>query len=357
MKIIHCADLHLESKMQTNLSKTKAEERKKEILLGFEKLAEYATTNNVKVVIVAGDMFDGNFVTNKTKKYVLGVVEKHQSIDFLYLSGNHDQNIFDGLELPKNFKIFGEQWQTFEYDNIAISGVANMGQNIYDCPKFDESKFNVVVLHGQIGKDIDLKKLTGKKINYLALGHEHSFKLGQMENDFCYAYCGCLEGRGFDEFGEKGFVLLDIQDSLKINLVPFAKRQFFEVKVDISNIDDWFKVEEEVFEHVKNIGAENFVQIVLVGEFSDNLQKHTELLSKKLAEKFYFARVEDNSVLKIDWQKYQNELSLKGEFIREVLNSKLSDEKKQDVILAGLKALEGESFWNDNKKSAYRKFW
>ena len=42
MKIIHCSDLHLDSKMETNLTKEKARERKNEILITFESMVEYA---------------------------------------------------------------------------------------------------------------------------------------------------------------------------------------------------------------------------------------------------------------------------------------------------------------------------
>ena len=42
MKIIHCSDLHLDSKMETNLDKERARERKNEILLTFERMVQYA---------------------------------------------------------------------------------------------------------------------------------------------------------------------------------------------------------------------------------------------------------------------------------------------------------------------------
>ena len=58
MKIIHCADLHLDSKMETHLSKEKARERKNEILITFQNMVEYAAKNKVKIIIIAGDMFD-----------------------------------------------------------------------------------------------------------------------------------------------------------------------------------------------------------------------------------------------------------------------------------------------------------
>ena len=63
MKIIHCADLHLDSKMTANLSKEQAKERKMEILRTFSRMVEYAKNNQVSVIIIAGDLFDTRTVT------------------------------------------------------------------------------------------------------------------------------------------------------------------------------------------------------------------------------------------------------------------------------------------------------
>ena len=78
MKFIHCADIHLDSKMETNLSSQKAKERKKEILNTFERMVAYAVENNVKGIIIAGDMFDTARITNLTKTRVLNTITKRR---------------------------------------------------------------------------------------------------------------------------------------------------------------------------------------------------------------------------------------------------------------------------------------
>ena len=55
MKIIHCADLHLDSKMTSNLSKEQAKERKMEILRTYSRMIEYAKNNDVKAIIIVSD--------------------------------------------------------------------------------------------------------------------------------------------------------------------------------------------------------------------------------------------------------------------------------------------------------------
>ena len=51
MKLIHCADLHLDSSMTTHLTKEKAKERKAELLASFNRMMEYADRENVSAVL------------------------------------------------------------------------------------------------------------------------------------------------------------------------------------------------------------------------------------------------------------------------------------------------------------------
>ena len=55
MKIIHCADLHLDSNMTSNLTKEKANERKAELLATFERMVTYAKNNDIHIILIAGD--------------------------------------------------------------------------------------------------------------------------------------------------------------------------------------------------------------------------------------------------------------------------------------------------------------
>ena len=70
MKIIHCADLHLDSKMTANLSKDQARERKREILRTFTRMVEYASKNDVRVILIAGDLFDTRSVSAMARNTV-----------------------------------------------------------------------------------------------------------------------------------------------------------------------------------------------------------------------------------------------------------------------------------------------
>lgn len=352
MKFIHCADIHLDSKMETNLPASKARERKKEILATFERMVEYASKNDIRAIIIAGDMFDTTRIASSTKLRILNLTRKNSGVDFLYLAGNHDENNFIASieELPLNLKIFGKDWTNFVYDNVCISGIMMTDENckvLYDTINLPNDKLNIVVMHGQVVKNLSkptresivLQKLANKSINYLALGHIHSYCTEKLDKTGVYAYSGCLEGRGFDECGEKGFVVLETSENqIQSRFVQFAKRTISVIEFDISNFDNWFEIEDAITQKANEIDKNNLLKITLTGRYNLKMEKHISMLEQKLDD-FYFVKIKDQSVLKVDVSDVENDCSLKGEFIRKVLESSLSDEEKEQTILVGMKSL------------------
>ena len=77
MKIIHCADMHLDSKMTANLTKEQAKERKGEILRTFVKMVDYARNHGVTAIIIAGDMFDTRNISVTVRNMVMDTIWKN----------------------------------------------------------------------------------------------------------------------------------------------------------------------------------------------------------------------------------------------------------------------------------------
>ena len=181
MKIIHCADLHLDSKMTANLTKEQAKERKNEILRTFTRMVDYAKKNSVKAILIAGDLFDTRNVSAMVRNTVRDVITQNEEIDFLYLKGNHDDDNFLSKleEVPENLYLFSDQWMTYAYGNITITGSELNAVNsvsAYNSLVLDHDTFNIVTMHGQLAgyrnKDkaeiISLDDLKNKNIDYLA---------------------------------------------------------------------------------------------------------------------------------------------------------------------------------------------
>ena len=85
MKLIHCADLHLDSPMESNLTAEQAKERKNEILGNFAKLVRMAEESRVAAILISGDLFDSRHITKRTERYVLDLIRQHEKVFFFYL--------------------------------------------------------------------------------------------------------------------------------------------------------------------------------------------------------------------------------------------------------------------------------
>ncbi len=362
MKLIHCADLHLDAKMQSHLSKEQAKERRNEILRTFVHIVEYAVANGVSVILIAGDLFDTRNVSAMVRNVVRETIVSHPDIDFLYLKGNHDNDNFLSQldEIPENLKMFDKAWTSYTYagGKVVVSGLELSGANAavaYSSLVLSSDAYNIVTLHGQAGEyrggqgaeNISLNELRGKNIDYLALGHVHSYVKDTLDARGVYCYSGCPEGRGFDECGTKGFVVLDIdenQRSAKTEFVSCATRTLYTVPVDItggtSTHEAARKVEETI--NLQPYATSSMVKLELVGELNVETELNVDYLQEMFADYFYFVKVEDKTVLAISYEDYAKDESLKGEFVRMVMASDLEEEKKKEVIRCGVLALSGE---------------
>lgn len=357
MRLLHCGDLHLDSALSTNLDGEKKKQRKSELLSGFVRMAEYAAEHGADAVLIAGDLFDRTSVTKRTKNMVRETILRFPCLDFLYLKGNHDDENFleNWEECPENLKLFGTEWTYYRYGDVVIAGAEFAKGNaaeLYDSLVLNRNDCNIVLLHGQTEKyrspekteTIELPELRNKNIDYLALGHIHSYRCEVLDSRGIYCYCGCMEGRGFDECGERGFVWLEIEErKITHTFVPFAVRTVHEVTADISDAESTTKVEYIVREALKEIPQKDLVKVTLTGKVTLDAERDLQYLTRRFEDSFFAFKINDREVgLAIRPENYENDISLRGEFIRYVMGQDYTEEEKRMILEIGVRALAGE---------------
>ncbi len=359
MKIIHCADLHLDSKMESNLDKDQASLRRDELLDTFERMCVYGHDQGVRLILIAGDLFDKPNIRKGAKKRVVEVLQRFADIDFCYIRGNHDQsdlvNELVGMGGLTNLKLFdGDGWTSYDYDEVVVTGmeltkdnVQTLGVNLV----LSQERVNIVVLHGQesdySGKDggeiVNLSMLRGKHIDYLALGHIHSYKLDRLDDRGVYCYSGCLEGRGFDECGPKGFVMLEVEaGKVKSEFVPMASRCLHEIPVELTPEMGMPELIAKAAEAVAEISEEDLVKLVVTGHRDMELEVDLKRMERSLGRDFFFIKSYDHSSPQIDYESFRLDRSLKGEFVRLMEEKEMSEEDRSAIIALGIKAIMGE---------------
>lgn len=362
MRIIHCADIHLDSKLSANLEGEKRKKRRGEILDSFVYMVEYAAQNGVEAILIAGDLFDTGSITKTTAGVVRKLIGDNPDIAFYYLKGNHDVYSFlHGMEGEyPNLYLFEDKWTYYNLsEGIVLSGVelnADNSRDVYDSLVIDPGRFNIVMLHGQANaysagdktEIINFSVLKNRAIDYLALGHVHSFQQGMLDKRGSYCYPGCLEGRGFDECGVHGFVVADIDEDahcMQTEFIPWGQRRIYEITADVTDC----KTASDCLHRIRQSLAENevtekdMVRVIMRGEVEEDADTNEEYICSRMTDEYFFVKVINKTTLKIDINKYANDISLKGEFIRLVTqDGSLGEEEKAEIIRTGLMALAGE---------------
>lgn len=347
MKIIHTADIHLGSKINT-FPKDISNSRKEELRNSFKRMVDYAKNNEVQAILISGDLFDSVKPFQKDKDFFYSVVKNNPTIDFYYLRGNHDET-GDSLELS-NLKTFSNEWISYDLGGVTLTGVEITNDNataIYSTLSLDDKALNIVMLHGEVSDNagvdkVCVSKLKDKNIDYLALGHYHSYTSNAIDRRGVYAYSGCLEGRGYDETEDKGFILLEVTDKITHKFIPFSERKISLVTVDVAGLLDSYSMYEKAKKE-NDFSLNDIYRVELVGEVDAQVEDFSSDVNKYLSSDVKYAEVKDKTTKKIDISKYDGDVTLKGEFVRLVYQSgDYSDEEKAQIIAYGLKALGGK---------------
>ena len=349
MKIIHCADVHLDAKMDTSLPKEKAWERKQELMHTFMEMLEYADVQEVKAILISGDLFDTEYISDRVKNFFIQAIKDYCDIQFYYICGNHDNiSFFENLNL-ENLHLFSEKCNRYVIEDVCIMGINYKDQyesDMYDTLKFDPKKKNILMMHGNIktitqNGSISIAKLREKNIDYLALGHFHTFTEDKIDERGVWCYPGCLEGRGFDETGEKGFVLLDVEeDKITRLFVPFSSRVYWNKKVNLEGCMTLEEIKKRIMSEVPSI-SKDILKLTLFGNVSKDTDISIKTLEEWLRNDWYYAKVIDKTKFAIVPKDYQYDVTLRGEFIRTVMSSDINKEDKDAVLRYGLNALAG----------------
>lgn len=352
MKIIHTSDLHLNSPMTARLSADKVRDRKGELFTTFEKMVDEAVFQKVSIFIIAGDLFDNERITKSAAERVLGKMRKAPSVDFLYLTGNHEKSALleSGVPFPQNLKIFADEWTYFDYGNVTVAGRSTIEPDMFEKLNLNYAKTNIVVLHGALadaksgGEIIGMRDAAGKYIDYLALGHYHSYDDVKIDDRGVAVYSGTPEGRGFDEVGTKGFVMVEADGSrVRHSLIPFAKRTIKIVNVDITGSISRIDIDDKIEDELKGISSSDLIRVRLTGSRSPELYADLDTITARYENRYYHFEIKDDSKMRINPDDYKYDKSLKGEFIRLVLsNNDIGEEEKDRIIRTGLSALMGD---------------
>jgi DNA repair exonuclease SbcCD nuclease subunit len=239
IRFIHAADAHIDSPMKGLEAHDGAPV---DLLRGatrraFENLIQLALDESVDFLVLAGDLYDGDWKDYSTGLFLRGqlVRLRDRSIPVYLVSGNHDAAsvITRKLSLPENVHLFSTRTaESVEVPGVPVvihgRGFPNRAvpENLAaDYPPAVPGCFNLGLLHtsltGRAGHDVYAPcteaDLRSKGYHYWALGHIHQPEV--ISRDPWMLFAGNCQGRDARETGPHGCRLVTVSDSLEVERV------------------------------------------------------------------------------------------------------------------------------------------
>lgn len=232
LKYIHAADIHLDSALHglERYEGAPVEEIRRATRRAFANLIELAIDDEVDFVLLAGDIYDGDWKDYNTGLYFVErmVRLREAGIRVFMVAGNHDaaSQITKHLRLPDNVKMFATRAPErviLEDLDVAIHGQGFASRAVTDdisqaYPQGDPQLFNIGLLHtcldGKPGHEpyapCTIDRLRSKGYQYWALGHVH--KREEVSRDPWIVFPGNIQGRHIRETGPKGCTLVTVNN-------------------------------------------------------------------------------------------------------------------------------------------------
>lgn len=363
VKIVHCADIHIGLR---GGDKQYAVRRRGEVLQTFLRAVSYAKEQRADLFLISGDLFDSHKVSGETLTLISRAFADFSGRVFI-APGNHDyygENTFwESWELPRNVTVFrGDEVIEDKEIGVRIYGYAFEGaykQSLELKKAENDDMINIAVVHGDTGADslyapVSETAIKESKMDYVALGHIHKRSGILKSGDTYYAYCGCIEGQGFDETGEKGVYAGTVEKGkVSLEFVPLCSRRFIEEHMDISGISSKSELYSRILCKIKekygDEGADWLYKIVLTGETVLNIVSAD--VAAALENDLYFVKVKDKTRIPLDILKNSfEESSVQGIFIKKLLDKRenATEEELENALRLGLGSFnEGVALFED----------
>ena len=358
IRILHAADLHLDSPF-SGLTPEEARRRRRESRRLPERLADLVLARGVDLVLLAGDLFDGERVYPETLEALRAALAR-MGCPVVIAPGNHDPYIsgspYARGNWPENVHIFRESaLKALEFPDLGctVYGAAFTDtlrtDAALDCPAADSGQpLRLLCLHGEIDRQdsrygpVLSGQLEAWGFHYAALGHIHACSGLQRGRRTCWAYSGCTEGRGFDETGEKGVLLCEVDEKgATAAFLPLEGIRYHSLSVDVTGVSCCAALESAL----ADAGERDICRVRLTGECES--APDLRELERRFAPRCCRLELRDETRPAAAVWAEEGEETLRGLFLRELrrqYDAAADEAQREKILLAvrfGLAALDG----------------
>lgn len=330
VKLLHCADLHLDAPFTSLSDSTAAETRRYEIKLAFRKIIAAVKEEAADLLLVAGDLFEHGYVGKSTIQMLSDEFERLGDTQVLIIPGNHDPFVPDSyystFTWPVNVHILTAPEQKLDLASSCVSiygGIPKIGP--------DRSRINILLLHGTVDMNPDGRaynpytsvELDALGMDYVALGHFHNCISGAGSQGRIFNP-GSPEPLGFDEEGSHGVFIVEIEKSEGVSLVnprfmSINSRAYRNAAVKLNECATDEQAAEKAVEAFEAGCADDLYRITFQGTTAAGFRLNRNRAAGYLKDRAFYLKVKDDTFPAYDLAGIRNEPGLRGVFTDKML--------------------------------------
>jgi exonuclease SbcD len=321
---------------------------------------ELAIDRKVDAICCGGDLFEHDRVSPDTGQFLRARFERASPIPIFIAPGNHDwlgpESLYRRVRWSSNVHLFEDRRLTpvTLTDGLTLWGAAHAAPagtpDFLNGFRIDRAGIHLALFHGselgslqaeQAGKQVHapfrVEEIEKSGLHFAFLGHYHAPRDHER-----FTYPGNPEPLTFGESGPRGVVIatVDGDGGVTIERHSVAVNEVHDVRVDISGCASKQEARERVTTALE--GRTGYARLTLFGELAPDVDLHLADFAD-VANRLDACPVVrfDSVTVAYDLTGIALELTVRGQFVRDVQAAELSDDVRRRVIITGLRALDG----------------
>ncbi len=362
MKLVVFSDLHLDAAFAWAGVQNDAARRRRQALRDtLLRITALATETHADALLCAGDLYEHDRFSPDTAQFLRGTFADLHPMPVFLAPGNHDwhgpRSLYAQVDWTPNVHVFAEDRLAPVplADGLTLWGAAHRApantDGFLDGFHVDRGGVHLALFHGselgwfaeqEQGKarhaPFDARQIDASGLQHAFVGHYHRPRDADR-----HTYPGNPDPLAFGEDGERGAVVATIRDdgSIERERRTVARTRAHDLRVDLTDCASVQEVRARIARAAA--GLEGVARVTLFGTLRHEVDLRPRDLSdaapwlEALAVRVGVLHTDD------DLERLAAEPTVRGEFVRDVLASDLSEGDRRRVVATGLRALDGRT--------------
>ncbi|MDO8732340.1 MAG: metallophosphoesterase [Actinomycetota bacterium] len=359
MKLLLVSDVHLDAPFAW-AGPELARSRRQAIRSAFQRACDVVQEQQVDALLVAGDLYEHDKFSPDTAEFLRKAFGE-VGVPVFLAPGNHDwlgpKSLYRQVEWSSNVHLFEEDRLTPRTlaDGLTLWGAAHRvpanTDGFLDGFTVDRGGVHLALFHGSERGDFawqesgktphapfSAEQIPAAGLHHAFVGHFHTPHFGPW-----HTYPGNPEPLTFGEQGERGAVLIEVgaDGSIARTSLPLSSTEVHDIEVDLAGCTNSQEIRNRVQQALTPLHG--LVRATLKGEVSPEADIRISDLDGLGSQLTAFVPRLGDVTFAYDIDALESELTVRGQFVRDVRDSDLDDAMRRKVLITGLRALDGRA--------------